>query len=170
MKTMTQEVVFGKEAVKAPQVSKLCIILSKGSLDMAYPAFMLANAAAAMGYEVHLFFTFWGMNVIDRRKIDNLKVSSVGNPGLPLPNIFGMLPGMTSMVTGMLKGKMAKQKVPTIRELVKTAKDLGIKLHACSTTMDVMGLKKEDFIPEVDDIVGAATFIQLSEGGQVIFI
>jgi peroxiredoxin family protein len=133
MKTMTQEAVFGKEAVKAPQVSKLCIILSKGSLDMAYPAFMLANAAAAMGYEVHLFFTFWGMNVIDRRKIDNLKVSSVGNPGLPLPNILGMLPGMTSMVTGMLKGKMAKQKVPTIRELVKTAKDLGVKLHACST-------------------------------------
>jgi peroxiredoxin family protein len=98
MKTMTQEAVFGKEAVKGPQISKLCIILSKGSLDMAYPAFMLANAAAAMGYEVHLFFTFWGMNVIDRRKIDNLKVSSVGNPGLPLPNILGMLPGMTSMV------------------------------------------------------------------------
>jgi peroxiredoxin family protein len=93
MKTMTQAAVFGKEAVKAPQVSKLCIILSKGSLDMAYPAFMLANAAAAMGYEVHLFFTFWGMNVIDKRKIDNLKVSSVGNPGLPLPNILGMLPG-----------------------------------------------------------------------------
>ncbi|MEM3101861.1 MAG: DsrE/DsrF/DrsH-like family protein, partial [Candidatus Caldarchaeum sp.] len=150
--------------------SKLCIILSKGTLDMAYPAFMLANAAAVMGYEVHIFFTFWGMDVINKKKIDSLKIASVGNPGLPMPNILGILPGMTSMATRMLKGKMLKQKVPSIRELVKNAKDAGVKLHACSTTMDVMGLKKEDFIPEVDDVVGAATFIQLSEGGQVIFI
>ncbi|MEM4295002.1 MAG: DsrE/DsrF/DrsH-like family protein, partial [Candidatus Caldarchaeum sp.] len=146
------------------------IILSKGTLDMAYPAFMLANAAAVMGYEVHIFFTFWGMDVINKKKIDSLKIASVGNPGLPMPNILGILPGMTSMATRMLKGKMLKQKVPSIRELVKNAKDAGVKLHACSTTMDVMGLKKEDFIPEVDDVVGAATFIQLSEGGQVIFI
>ncbi|MEM4412969.1 MAG: DsrE/DsrF/DrsH-like family protein, partial [Candidatus Caldarchaeum sp.] len=138
--------------------------------DMAYPAFMLANAAAVMGYEVHIFFTFWGMDVINKKKIDSLKIASVGNPGLPMPNILGILPGMTSMATRMLKGKMLKQKVPSIRELVKNAKDAGVKLHACSTTMDVMGLKKEDFIPEVDDVVGAATFIQLSEGGQVIFI
>lgn len=137
---------------------------------MAYPAFMLANAAAVMGYEVHIFFTFWGMDVINKRKIDSLKIASVGNPGLPMPNILGILPGMTSMATRMLKGKMLKQKVPSIRELVKNAKDAGVKLHACSTTMDVMGLRKEDFIPEVDDVVGAATFIQLSEGGQVIFI
>ncbi|MEM1947778.1 MAG: DsrE/DsrF/DrsH-like family protein [Candidatus Caldarchaeum sp.] len=159
-----------KQIEPTPQTNKLCIILSKGTLDMAYPAFMLANAAAVMGYEVHIFFTFWGMNVIDKRIIDNLKVSSVGNPALPMPNLLGALPGMTAMVTRMLKGKMAKQKVPSIRELVKTAKENGVKLHACSTTMDVMGLKKEDFITEVDDIVGAASFIQMSEGGQVIFI
>ncbi len=155
---------------KTQQTSKLSIILSKGSLDMAYPALMLANAASVMGYEVHLFFTFWGMDVINRKKINNLKVAPVGNPGLPLPNIIGVLPGMTGLVTKMLKGKMAKQKIPSLWELVKNAKESGVKLHACSTTMDVMGLKKEDFIPEVDDVVGAATFIQLSEGRQVIFI
>ncbi|MEM1937577.1 MAG: DsrE/DsrF/DrsH-like family protein [Candidatus Caldarchaeum sp.] len=166
---MTQAT-LSTQAKKNEQTSKLCIILSKGSLDMAYPAFMLANAAAVMGYEVHIFFTFWGMDVINKRKIDSLKIASVGNPGLPMPNILGILPGMTSMATRMLKGKMLKQKVPSIRELVKNAKDAGVKLHACSTTMDVMGLRKEDFIPEVDDVVGAATFIQLSEGGQVIFI
>ncbi|MEM4281544.1 MAG: DsrE/DsrF/DrsH-like family protein [Candidatus Caldarchaeum sp.] len=159
-----------QQAGKTGQTSKLCIILSKGTLDMAYPALMLSNAAAVMGYEVHLFFTFWGMDVINKRKIDRLKVASVGNPSLPLPNILGMLPGMTGLVTDMLKSKMTKQKVPSIRELIKTAKENGVKLHACSTTMDVMGLRKEDFIPEVDDVVGAATFIQLSEGGQVIFI
>ncbi|MEM1943210.1 MAG: DsrE/DsrF/DrsH-like family protein [Candidatus Caldarchaeum sp.] len=166
---MTQAT-LSTQAKKPEQTSKLCIILSKGTLDMAYPAFMLANAAAVMGYEVHIFFTFWGMDVINRKKIDSLKIASVGNPGLPMPNILGILPGMTSMATRMLKGKMLKQKVPSIRELVKNAKDAGVKLHACSTTMDVMGLKKEDFIPEVDDVVGAATFIQLSDGGQVIFI
>ncbi|MEM0443246.1 MAG: DsrE/DsrF/DrsH-like family protein [Candidatus Caldarchaeum sp.] len=166
---MTQAT-LSTQAKKNEQTSKLCIILSKGTLDMAYPAFMLANAAAVMGYEVHIFFTFWGMDVINKRKIDSLKIASVGNPGLPMPNILGILPGMTSMATRMLKGKMLKQKVPSIRELVKNAKDAGVKLHACSTTMDVMGLRKEDFIPEVDDVVGAATFIQLSEGGQVIFI
>ncbi|MEM4294281.1 MAG: DsrE/DsrF/DrsH-like family protein [Candidatus Caldarchaeum sp.] len=166
---MTQAT-LSTQAKKPEQTSKLCIILSKGTLDMAYPAFMLANAAAVMGYEVHIFFTFWGMDVINKRKIDSLKIASVGNPGLPMPNILGILPGMTSMATRMLKGKMLKQKVPSIRELVKNAKDAGVKLHACSTTMDVMGLRKEDFIPEVDDVVGAATFIQLSEGGQVIFI
>ncbi|MEM4561031.1 MAG: DsrE/DsrF/DrsH-like family protein [Candidatus Caldarchaeum sp.] len=166
---MTQAT-LSTQAKKNEQTSKLCIILSKGTLDMAYPAFMLANAAAVMGYEVHIFFTFWGMDVINKKKIDSLKIASVGNPGLPMPNILGILPGMTSMATRMLKGKMLKQKVPSIRELVKNAKDAGVKLHACSTTMDVMGLRKEDFIPEVDDVVGAATFIQLSEGGQVIFI
>jgi len=158
------------ESEEKAAVSKLCIILSKGTMDMAYPALMLANAAAAMGYEVHLFFTFWGMDVINKKKIDKLKVSSVGNPALPMPNILGMLPGMTALVTRMLKNKMAKQRVPSLYELIKNAKEAGVKFHACSTTMDVMGLRREDFIPEVDDVVGAATFIQLSEGGQVIFI
>lgn len=157
-------------AEKTPTTNKLSIILSKGTLDMAYPAMMLANAAATMGMEVHIFFTFWGMNVIDKRKVHDLKVSPVGNPVLPMPNILGVLPGMTAMVTRMLRGRITKMKVPSVYELIKNAKDNGVKLHACSTTMDVMGLKKEDFIEEVDDIVGAATFIQLSEGGQVIFI
>jgi peroxiredoxin family protein len=155
---------------KSGGIGKLCIILSKGSLDMAYPALMLANAAATMDMEVHIFFTFWGMNVIDKRKVYNLKVSPVGNPGLPMPNILGILPGMTALATRMLRSRIEKQKVPCIYELIKTAKENGVKLHACSTTMDVMGLMRENFIEEVDDVVGAATFIQLSEGGQVIFI
>ncbi|GBC69528.1 hypothetical protein HRbin01_01227 [archaeon HR01] len=155
---------------KTPTANKLSIILSKGTLDMAYPALMLANAAATMGMEVHLFFTFWGMNVIDKRKVSKLKVSPVGNPGLPMPNILGVIPGMTALVTRMLKNRINKQNVPSIYELIKTAKENGVKFHACSTTMDVMGLKMKDFIAEVDDVVGAATFIQLSEGGQVIFI
>lgn len=159
-----------EEAPSTQQLNKLSIILSKGSLDMAYPAFMLANAGAAMGMEVHVFFTFWGVDVVNKRKSGSLKVSPVGNPALSMPNILGMIPGMTAMATRMMRGKIRGMKVPSIPELIANAHDMGVHLHACSTTMDMMGVKKEDLIPEVEDVVGASTFIQLSEGGQTIFI
>jgi len=140
-------------------------------MDMAYPPMMLATTAAAMGMEVHLYFTFWGMNMITKKTVDSLKFAPVGNPALPLPNILGMLPGMTSMVTSMMKKRMDKIKMPTIKEMIKTAKDAGVKFHACSPTIDMMGLKKEDLIPEVDDIIGAATYLELaSEDAITLFI
>jgi len=137
------------------QVHKLSIIVSKGSLDMAYPAFMLANAGATMGTEVHIFFTFWGMAVINRNKVASLELGPDASPG---------------MTTPMMKEAIRQLKVPTIPEMVAGAHDMGVHLHACSTTMELMGMKKEDLIPEVEDIVGASTFLQLSENGQVIFI
>ena len=155
---------------KTEQESRLLVILSKGSLDMVYPAFMIATTGATMGKEVHMFFTFWGMNAINKNTVESIKVEPVGNPGMPMPNILGMIPGMTAMATRMMKGKIQKAKVPTIPEMIKMAKDLGVKLHACSTTLDVMGVSKDSLIPEVDDIVGAATMLSLGEGGQIIFI
>jgi peroxiredoxin family protein len=152
------------------QEDRLMVILSKGTLDMVYPAFMIATTGATMGKDVHMFFTFWGMNAVTKNTNANLKVAPVGNPGLPMPNILGMIPGMTSMATRMMKGRIAKAKVPSIPELIKTAKDLGVKLHACSTTLEVMGTTKDMLIPEVDDIVGAATMLELGQGGQIIFI
>jgi len=131
---------------------------------------MLANTAATMGYESHVFFTFWGLQVLDKKKVASLKVSPVGNPGMPMPNILGMIPGMTAMATRMLNGKMKQVKMPSIPEMISSAKDLGVKLHACSTTMDVMGVPKENLIPAVDDIIGAATFLQISSGAQTPFI
>ncbi|HVP22472.1 MAG TPA: DsrE/DsrF/DrsH-like family protein [Conexivisphaerales archaeon] len=157
-------------AEKTQQEERLLIILSKGTMDMAAPALMIATAGATMGKDVHMFFTFWGMDAINKRKYGSLKVSPVGNPGMPMPNILGMIPGMTAMATGMMKGKMEKTKMPSIPEMFKMAKDLGVKFHACSTTMQVMGLDKANFIPEVDDIVGATTMLELGEGGQIIFI
>jgi len=140
-------------------------------MDMAYPPMMLATTAAAMGMEVHLYFTFWGMNMITKKTVNSLKFAPVGNPALPLPNILGMLPGMTSMVTSMMKKRMDKIKMPTIKEMIKTAKDAGVKFHACSPTIDMMGLKKEDLIPEVDDIIGAATYLELaSKDAITLFI
>jgi peroxiredoxin family protein len=159
-----------KTAEKTEQESRLLIILSKGTLDMVYPAMMIATTGATMGKEVHMFFTFWGMNAINKKTVGSLKVAPVGNPGMPMPNILGMIPGMTAMATRMMKGNIQKAKIPSIPEMMKMAKDLGIKLHACSTSIDMMHISKDMLIPEVDDIVGAATMLGLGEGGQIIFI
>jgi peroxiredoxin family protein len=151
--------------------NKLVIVCSKGSLDMAYPPLMLATTGAAMGMQVDLYFTFWGINMINKKTIDSLKISPVGNAALPMPNILGMIPGMTSMMTSMMQKKMQKIKMPSIREMIATAKESGVKFHACSPTMDMMGLKKEDLIPEVDDIIGAATYLELaSEDAITLFV
>lgn len=151
--------------------NKLVIICSKGSLDMAYPPLMLATTGAAMGMQVDLYFTFWGINMINKKTIDSLKISPVGNAALPMPNILGMIPGMTSMMTSMMQKKMQKIKMPSIREMIATAKESGVKFHACSPTLDMMGLKKDDLIPEVDDIIGAATYLELaSEDAITLFI
>lgn len=167
---MSQQTVMEKSEPKTLQEEKLMIILSKGTLDMVYPAFMLATTGAAMGKEVHMFFTFWGMNAVTKNTSANLKVAAVGNPGLPMPNILGMIPGMTAMATRMMKGRIGKARVPSIPEMIATAKDLGVKLHVCSTTLEVMGTSKDMLLPEVDDIVGAATMFELSGGAQIIFI
>ncbi|MCL4355646.1 MAG: DsrE/DsrF/DrsH-like family protein [Nitrososphaerota archaeon] len=152
------------------QTERMLIILSKGSMDMAYPALMIATTAATMGKEVHMFFTFWGLQAVSKKSVGSLKVSPVGNPGMPMPNILGMIPGMTAMATRMMGGKMKKAKVPSIPDMLKMAKDLGVKLHACSTTMEVMGVSREALVDEIDDVVGAATMVSLGEGGQTIFI
>jgi peroxiredoxin family protein len=128
---------------------------------MAFPPLMMATTAASMDWDVHLYFTFWGMDIITKNK--SLKLSPVGNPSLPMPNILGMIPGMTAMATKMIKSKMKKTNMPTIEEMIKMAKDMGVKFHACTSTMQLSGVTKEDLIPEVDDLIGAATFIELSK-------
>lgn len=157
-------------ATATQQAHKLSIICSKGSMDMAYPPFIMGNAAALMGYEVHLFFTFWGMDIIHKKRVGKLKATPVGNPSSHMANLLGVLPGMSAMMTAMMNKKMAKMKVPPIPEMIANAKDLGVQLHACSTSMEMMGMGKDDLIPEVDDIVGAASFLEMSHGGQTLFI
>lgn len=160
-----------EKPVEQQKRNKLVIICSKGSLDMAYPPLMLATTAAAMGMEVHLYFTFWGMNMITKKTVASLKISPVGNPALPMPNILGMMPGMSSLVTSMIKKKMQKMRMSSILEMIATAKESGVKFHACSPSMDMMGLRKEDLIPEVDDIIGATTYLDLaSEDAITLFV
>ena len=154
----------------------LCIICSKGTLDMAYPGLVLANAALMEGIDVTMFFTFWGFDMITKKKMDKLEVTPLGNPsmampnGMGIPNMMSMLPGMTGFATSMMRKEIAKLDFPPVREYMQTIADAGGKMYACKMSMDMMGLEKEDLFDEVEDIVGAMEFMEMSEGAQIIFI
>ena len=145
-----------------PATRKACIIASKGTLDFAYPPLILATAAAAAGIESAIFFTFYGLNVIRRDFEAQLRVSPVGNPAMPMPvpmpDIVTALPGMTTMATRMMKSMFRKKGVASIRELLDVARESEVRLIACQMTMEVFGLREEDFIPGVE-FGGAAAFL-----------
>jgi peroxiredoxin family protein len=147
---------------------RLAIIAAHGSLDAAYPPLILATAAMAMDMEVAIFFTFFGLELLKKGKIDKLQVAPVGNPAMPqpipgisVPNILGMLPGMTAVATAMMNGWMKKANVAKLSELLNIALEGGVRMIGCQMTMDVMGIKKEDLIDGIE-IGGAATFIQFA--------
>src|SRR5665648_684495 len=143
---------------------RIAIIASKGTLDMAYPPLILASTAAAMGLEVGIFFTFYGLDIVNKKKYGNLKVASVGNPAMPVPvpNIIGMLPGMTAMASKMMKDMMKKANMPSIPDLVSVCAESGVKLWPCELTLNVMSVNPDDLIPECDRTCGAATFMEFA--------
>jgi peroxiredoxin family protein len=153
----------------APGPKRLVIVLTKGTLDEAYPAFILATTGAASGMEVDLYFTFWGMKLLDRRTAKKTKISPVGNPAMGMPDFLAVLPGMTTLATLMMKRKIKKY-WPTIPEMMEQAREMGVRLHACSPTMGLMGLTEEHLIPGVN-IVGASAFLGWATDNAVtIFI
>ena len=154
--------------VLSERKKRMALIASKGTLDMAYPPLILATTAAAMDIECSIFFTFYGLDIINKNKNKNLKVPSLANPAMPipLPNIIGALPGMTSVATMMMKSWMAKVNVPSITELLDISKETGVKLIACQMTMDVMGIKKEDLIDGVE-VCGAAGFLEFAAEADI---
>jgi peroxiredoxin family protein len=147
------------------KVNRLAIIASHGSLDAAYPPLILATAALAMDMEAGIFFTFFGLEILKKGMADKLQVEPIANPAMPqpihgvsIPNIVGVLPGMTAVATAMMEHWMKKSNVATIGELLDTAVEMGVRMIACEMTMDVMGIKKEDLIDGIE-IAGAATFL-----------
>jgi peroxiredoxin family protein len=131
--------------------NRLAIIASHGTLDMAYPPLILATAAIAMDMEAAIFFTFFGLEILKKGRADHLLVA-------PVPNVIGMLPGMTAVATGMMNSWMKKAKVAKLSELIDIAIEGGVRMIACQMTMDVMGIKKEDLIGGIE-VGGAATFL-----------
>ncbi|MFC6734295.1 MULTISPECIES: DsrE/DsrF/DrsH-like family protein [unclassified Haladaptatus] len=145
---------------KAEGPKKLSIIATKGTLDMAYPPLILASTAAAFGWEVQVFHTFWGLDILHEKHSKNLKMSSVGNPNTPMPNMLAALPGMDRMTTKMMEKQIEKNNTATIEELLETSLEMGVEFQACQMTIDLMGYDEDDFFDGVTTGVGAATAIQ----------
>jgi len=152
---------------------KLSIIASKGALDMAYPPMILGNAARMAGIETNLFFTFWGLDIITKKKMNHLNVSVVGNPSMHpsfhIPTLVGIIPGMSAMASWMMRKEIAKLDFPPVGEFMEMIVDAGAHVYGCKMSMDMMKLTKEDLIDGAE-VLGAMEFIEMSEGGQIIFV
>ena len=165
------------------QTPSLCIIATKGTLDWAYPPFILSSTAAALGWNVSIFFTFYGLNLL-RKDLGGLKVSPLGNPGMPMkmpfgpewfkhinwniPNaVQGIVPGFETVATTLMKQTIRNKGVAPIEELRAACVEGGVNLIGCQMTVDLFGFRREDFIPEVKDFVGAATVLPIARDADV---
>lgn len=148
----------------------ICFVCSKGTLDMAYPALVMANGALSEGVETHLFFTFWGMDMITKRTMDDLKFTILGNPATHMPQGLGGLPGMTAMATRMMKKQIAGLDVPEVPEFLELLVDMGAHLWACKMSVDMMDLDRDDLFDGVEGIINVGDFIELSNGAQIVFV
>jgi peroxiredoxin family protein len=158
---------------------KIAFICSKGNLDMAYPALIMANGALGEGIEVHIFFTFWGMDMVNKNTMNKLKFTPMGNtamhpPGrhfrISMPQWLSGLPGMTWIATRMMRKQIADQGVPPVPEFLDHLVEAGAELWACKMSVDMMELTMDDMHEGVSDIINVTSFMELSEDAQVIFI
>ena len=154
---------------KPEPIRHLAVIVSKGSLDMAYPGLILANAARMSGIDATLFFTFWGLDVITESKVDDLHVATVGNPSMHIPTMVGGLPGMESFASSMMKKQMEKLDIPDVREMLEILSDSGARIYACRMAMDMFKLDEKDLVPQVDGVLTAMDFFDEAAGAQVLF-
>jgi peroxiredoxin family protein len=149
---------------------KLAIICSKGSLDMAYPGLVLANAALGEGIETHLFFTFWGFDMSNKETMGHLQFTPLGNPATHMPPMLMGLPGMTAFATHMMKKQIEGIDIPDVPEFLEMITDAGGHLWACRMSADMMHIDETDLYDRVEGIISATDFMELSEGAQTIFI
>ncbi len=152
----------------AEKKKRLMLIASKGDIPGAYTPLILGSTAAAMDYEVSIFFTFFGLNMLKKNNLKKIKITPAGETAMPMPipQIVGMLPGMTGMATMMMKSWMKKANVATLQELMDLSIEAGVNLIACQMTMDVMGFKREDLIDECV-VGGAATMLEFAAEADI---
>ena len=153
---------------RAP-IEKVSIIISKGSLDGIYPGLIMANGARAEGIEANLFFTFFGLDAVHKKRIDHIKVATVGNPGMHIPTLLGGLPGMSALATHMMNRQMEKLDIPPIGEFIEMIGDTGAGMYACKASVDMFKLSEDDFVPQIQEIITVGDFYELAAGGQIIF-
>jgi len=169
--------------LRARQTPSMTIIATKGTLDWAYPPFILASTAAALGWKVSMFFTFYGLGLL-RKDISDLKVSPLGNPGMPMKMPFGpdwfrginwnipnavqaIVPGFETLATTLMKQTIHNKGVAGIEELRTACIEGGVNLIGCQMTVDLFGFTPADFIPEVKEYCGAATFLPMARDADV---
>jgi len=169
--------------LKAAKTPSMTIIATKGTLDWAYPPFILASTAAALGWDVSVFFTFYGLELL-KKDLSGLQVSPLGNPAMPMKMPFGpewfkairwnipnamqsLVPGFEAFATAMMKKTMRNKGVADITELRSLCIEAGVNLIGCQMTVDLFGFARDDFIPEVKDYVGAATFLPMAKDADV---
>lgn len=159
------------------KIKKVSIIVSRGSLDGVYPGLIMANGARMEGIEANLFFTFFGLYAVLKEYQDKIKIATVGNPamrvpdakGFPLPTLLGALPGMSAFATKMMQKEMDKLDIPPVGEFVQMIADAGCHLYACKATVDMFHLDQADFVPAMEKVLTVGDFYELSAGGQIIF-
>lgn len=169
-----------REAAKTPSMA---IIVTKGTMDWAYPPFILASTGAALGWEVSMFFTFYGLGLL-KKDLSDLEISPLGNPAMPMKMPFGPkwfrevdwkvpnllmagVPGFEKLATGLMKQTIKNTGVASVAELRELSLEAGVKMVACQMTVDLFGMNNQDFIPEVKDYVGAASFLPVAQQSDV---
>jgi peroxiredoxin family protein len=159
------------------KIKKVSIVVSKGSLDGIYPGLIMGNGARMEGIEANLFFTFFGLYAILTKYMGSIKIATVGNPamrvpdakGFPLPTLLGALPGMSAFATHMMNKEMEALDIPPIPEFIEMIHDAGGKIYACKATVDMFHLTMADFCPQVKKVLTVGDFYELAAGGQIIF-
>jgi peroxiredoxin family protein len=148
-------------------VKKMMIILSKGTLENVYAAFVLANGARMEGIEAEMFFTFFGLEAIHKKKLEKLHVATVGNPAMHIPTMLGGLPGMEAFASSMMKKEMEKIDMPDVPEFLEILTASGVKMWACKLAMDMFHYKQEDLYEGVDEVITVGDFYNKSQGAGV---
>jgi len=159
------------------KIKKISIIVSRGSLEGVYPGLIMANGARMEGIDANLFFTFFGLHAIVKKKMNKIKIATVGNPALCVPTAMGpgmptwmgALPGMSWLATAVMKKEMEKIDIPPVAEFIEMIHDAGGKIYACKATVDMFKLAAADFCPQVDKVLTVGEFYEISAGAQIIF-
>ncbi|WP_297801381.1 DsrE/DsrF/DrsH-like family protein [uncultured Polaribacter sp.] len=154
------------------KVRKMLFILSKATIENVYAAFIMANGARMEGIESEIFFTFFGLEAIQKKKLEHLRVATVGNPAMHIPTMLGGLPGMEALATKMMKKEMEKLDMPPVGEFLEILSGSGCRLWACKLAVDMFHLKKDDLIDEVEDIITIGDFYARAdqENTHLLFI
>ncbi len=150
-------------------IKKVSIIISKGSLEDIYPGLIMANGARMEGIEAMVFFTFFGLEAILKKRQNKIKVATVGNPGMHIPTVVGAIPGMSAFATGMMKKEMEKLDIPPVDEFMEMLDASGAKIYACKAAMEMFHYTEDDLIPEVEKVLTVGEFYELSAGANIIF-